>query len=528
MELDLVVVSPTAASAAVTSKEAGALFNLIEVKQDLSFVEKVLLSKSQIFQLFNKLAHSDGGSAMVSRHEPFGGCVLETVGFYESKGLMVDIFAREKAFVEEDIAKLRSDQLPAGLYGALHGRKLLIFYWQPSKKFTDARRSDISCNFLRYLVELCDVVYSCIELENAGPSMASIGTSSSKRKRTQRLQVSMIDYTEMKDEDCILFCESAMPDVGQELCKALATLDEKIGASASEFSSIEELSNIKKEEVLSVFASLSAYLRLVCPWEEKLLADGENRACTSSLDFIKYHEGWNGQSIKADGKALSEMGTKLLEVLAADKKKKVFIGSKVAVEGYDGSFVIARESKRFHSVDHPAGDHFRQWPDFCAEQLGLALQKKVQLAASLTDERGVQQEARLDDTCELMKTVTLSDIRVSQLEAQVVLFGSQTHLLILDENNVLQSVVLDVTLASQTCQICLRDKLGSAEETAKLSSSCYELDYLYHIFNKYAVSLPLLRASPRCITFRMLINGSHNGIDAEVVKHPKMALDNLR
>ncbi|EFJ31667.1 hypothetical protein SELMODRAFT_408444 [Selaginella moellendorffii] len=1013
MELDLVVVSPIAASAAAPSREACALFSLIEVKsdkQELSFVEKVLLSESQIFELFNKLAP---GSVRVEDQRWFldtgllEAVSLETVGFYGSKGLMVDIFAREKAFVEEDIAKLRSDQLPAGLYGALHGRKLLIFYWQPSKKFTDARRSDISCNFIRYLVELCDVVYSCIELENGGASMASIGTSSSKRKRTQRLQVSMvkssdndfnvrrgfrlpagggasrlsprklsegfyrtglletekytpkesfshdhatvppeklgevvkswgdvqIDYTEMKDEDFILFCQSAMPDSGQELREALATLDDKISAAGSEFSSTEELFNKEKEEVLSVFArGLNAYLRLACPWEEKLLlGGGEQRACTGSVDFIKYHEGWNEQSIEADEKALSEMEAKLLEVLAADKKEKVFIGSKVSVQGFSGFFVIAREGKRlsgpmtygetftairghsrvearlltrnggpevvssdnfdlfagkklvarntrFRSVDHPSGDHFRQWLGFCAEEVGLMLKKKIQLAASLKDQvdatedyllqciladcldevgnvdfakklkelqgrevedpslsdsvrslcmgayvmrrqqfmgifldlvedslfhilkskvkleleaqhkarveslkqkksdvasaykmklsqsdgealpkikikscrptsggsswrvfsllkgdvpkisisflrqqthseriiwkvveflpqkkelelqaaksehiivpssSGLQTIADIDsqeytlsnvillksgqvllfvkgvvESCmaiylcqslgsririperEPMKVlkrgfdlaafdeasnfiafyeqslaaikifrftdgfrelfwtgvdieldkyhgsttitglhfvpsraelllfdatgcvrvfevaqpammkprtiqlldsflkacvtpdVTLSDICVSsvhQLEAQVVLFGSQTHLLVLDdEKNVLHSVVLDVTLASQTCQIRLRDKCDSAEETPMSTSVCYEVDYLYHIFDKYAVSPPLLRASPRCITFRMVVrvlNGSHDGNDAEVVKHAKMVLDKLR
>ncbi|EFJ05255.1 hypothetical protein SELMODRAFT_431721 [Selaginella moellendorffii] len=91
---------------------------------------------------------------------------------------------------DEEVKALREDLLLLRLYGALSVEKLVLFYWHPDKKFSAARRGDLSCNFIRYLLDLCHTVYCCIDVKDGN------GKLGPKKNRTQKLQISIVSLSE--------------------------------------------------------------------------------------------------------------------------------------------------------------------------------------------------------------------------------------------------------------------------------------------------------------------------------------------
>lgn len=106
------------------------------------------------------------------------------------------------------------------------------------------------------------------------------------------------------------------------------------------------------------------------------------------------------------------------------------------------------------------------------------------------------------DTMSHLKTMELDDIIVSDiksLEAKMVWFGPQMHLLIHDSRRpeLICSKLLEITSVSEVCQLAKvqnnvnGDQGGRSSPVQKDASSCPELDYMYHIFDKYSTSPPL-------------------------------------
>lgn len=88
-----------------------------------------------------------------------------------------------------------------------------------------------------------------------------------------------------------------------------------------------------------------------------------------------------------------------------------------------------------------------------------------------------------------LDNIIASDIK--NLEAKTVWFGPQMHLLISDSARpeLICSKVLESTLASEIYQ--LKDVQSSLNKDHVDVQSCPELDYVYHIFDKFSTSPPL-------------------------------------
>jgi hypothetical protein len=89
--------------------------------------------------------------------------------------------------------------LQPGLHAVVHDDTLYVIYWhQGQDKLSAATRKDISCNFIRYLVELCDTVHICLDTSGLGEILSSAARTSglSHKKRTQRLKVSVVKSSE--------------------------------------------------------------------------------------------------------------------------------------------------------------------------------------------------------------------------------------------------------------------------------------------------------------------------------------------
>ncbi|CAK9229490.1 unnamed protein product [Sphagnum troendelagicum] len=156
-EEDVVIADPEAGGVHDTR-----LYNLMRIisdKQDLSFVEKVVLPKEEIVSLCNRLIRN---SARVAGHdrqdlidfESLNSSALRTVGFSGHKDVIVEIFSRIGILDRDAIGRMRDRTLQPGLHAAVHEHTLYLLYWHRGENLSNATRKDISCTFIRYLVEL--------------------------------------------------------------------------------------------------------------------------------------------------------------------------------------------------------------------------------------------------------------------------------------------------------------------------------------------------------------------------------------
>lgn len=180
------------------------LYNLMHIvsdKQDLSFVEKVVLPKEEIFSLCNKLVRN---SARVAGHdrqdlidfESLNSSALRTVGFYGHKDVIVEIFSRVGIVDRDIIRSMRDGTLQPGLHAAVHEHTLYLLYWHQGENLSNATRKDISCTFIRYLVELCDIVHICLNSAGLGDMLPASGRNFPQKQRMQRLKISVVKASE--------------------------------------------------------------------------------------------------------------------------------------------------------------------------------------------------------------------------------------------------------------------------------------------------------------------------------------------
>ncbi|XP_057849508.2 uncharacterized protein LOC131060346 [Cryptomeria japonica] len=177
------------------------LFRVMHVvpdKQDYNFVEKIQLAQDEVLSLCNKLVPS---SAFAYLGEPprvridfnlLNQRRLPAAGFYGDKTMIIRIFRKESLVDERVLAEMERRRFEPGLYVSLPegGRKVLVFYWHEGEHFKQASRKEVSCNFIRYLVELCDRVYVCMEGSYPFEAMAASAIGASRRpKPIKQIQV---------------------------------------------------------------------------------------------------------------------------------------------------------------------------------------------------------------------------------------------------------------------------------------------------------------------------------------------------
>lgn len=203
------------------------LFNLMHIrsdKQDLSFVEKVMLHQADIFDLCNQIVP---GSARLLQHENqqfdqqsinfdlLKRFSVHPVGFYGNKTAMMEIFGGCGIVDDVTLKLMREDKLLPGLYGALGEKILHILYWHQGESLSEASRKDISCNFIRYLVELCPIVHICLDATGLEASLLS-SKSFKKKVRTQRLKL-FVEKSSENDLKVHPGFEIHLPNCGNDL-----------------------------------------------------------------------------------------------------------------------------------------------------------------------------------------------------------------------------------------------------------------------------------------------------------------------
>lgn len=180
-----------------TKTDTRRLYILMQIKsdkQDLSFVEKVMLPQADIFDLCNRIVPN---SAKLLGHENqqflnfdlLNSLSVNPIGFYGNKSVMLEVFSKYGIVGEAPLTLMREEKLLPGLYGILYEGTLHIFYWHQGQSLSDASRKDISCNFIRYLVELCDVVHICLDAAGLESLLVASKSNSSKKVRTRRLKL---------------------------------------------------------------------------------------------------------------------------------------------------------------------------------------------------------------------------------------------------------------------------------------------------------------------------------------------------
>ena len=190
---------------AVVPAASNPLYSLMQIKldkQDLSLVEKVTLLQSGIYSLCNRVVptsvvHNLGQDRYQIHFSQLNNFSLRIVGFYGNKNVMMDIF-RTNHIVDRSVLRLmEKGELPPGLYSSLQKKTLQLFYWhQGSSTMSPASRKDISCNFIRYLAELCSSVHICLDSPELGKLLSDSESTLVNKKRSQRLKISVVKASE--------------------------------------------------------------------------------------------------------------------------------------------------------------------------------------------------------------------------------------------------------------------------------------------------------------------------------------------
>ena len=190
---------------AVVPAASNPLYSLMQIKldkQDLSLVEKVTLLQSGIYNLCNRVVptsvvHNLGQDKHQINFSQLNNSSLRIVGFYGNKNVMMDIFRSNHTVDRSTLRLMEKGELPPGLYSSLQQKTLQLFYWhQGSSTMSPASRKDISCNFIRYLAELCSSVHICLDSPELGKLFSGSESTLVNKKRTQRLKISVVKASE--------------------------------------------------------------------------------------------------------------------------------------------------------------------------------------------------------------------------------------------------------------------------------------------------------------------------------------------
>ncbi|MCO5596634.1 hypothetical protein L7F22_050701 [Adiantum nelumboides] len=194
--------------ACLPSSSTFQLMEIVSDKQDLSFVQKVQVSEAHIAKLCNLVVPCSAKEDKDGRitHLDFNALNTQSahvVGFYGEKAIIAKIFRKEGLAPLDFLNRMEANLLTSGLYASTNGLNgiLCLLYWDGRQQAEEASRKDVSCNFVRYLEEICETVYVC--LEGKGMEEATIqrhiGAGATERKRrTQRLQVATRKESENK------------------------------------------------------------------------------------------------------------------------------------------------------------------------------------------------------------------------------------------------------------------------------------------------------------------------------------------
>ncbi|GLJ34392.1 hypothetical protein SUGI_0691490 [Cryptomeria japonica] len=182
------------------------VMRIVPNRQDYSFVEKVQLPEDECdlpqirinFDALNQLH-------------------LPAVGFYGDKKTMVQVFRKACLIHESVLAKMEEARFEPGFYVTIPQEVagiLVAFYWHEGDHLKEACRKDMSCNFIRYVVELCQCIHICLGGNYPFEALAASAINThSKAKRTRKIQVTSVKNSENDLELLPRFKVSIDPEV---------------------------------------------------------------------------------------------------------------------------------------------------------------------------------------------------------------------------------------------------------------------------------------------------------------------------
>eukprot|EP01018_Ginkgo_biloba_P007841 Gb_06198 [translate_table: standard] len=178
------------------------VMRIVSDKQDMSFVEKVHIPEDQILSLCNRIVPNAAETVCHSQQIRIDFTALDkqslqAIGFYGDKQMMARIF-KDMGIIDDSIlTQMEEERFEPGLYVGLLKELIVVFYWHQGAHLKNASRKDVSCNFIRYVVDLCDNVYACIGEYNLFQALAASAASAChKRRRTQKLKISHVQNSE--------------------------------------------------------------------------------------------------------------------------------------------------------------------------------------------------------------------------------------------------------------------------------------------------------------------------------------------
>ncbi|GLJ12791.1 hypothetical protein SUGI_0197900 [Cryptomeria japonica] len=175
------------------------VMRIVSDKQELSFVEKVHIPEDQIFHLCNQIVPNAAVKCPDIKIDfnSLNDISLPTIGFYGNKQMMARILKDMRVVDNATLKLMQEGNLEPGLYVSLLKEVIVIFYWHQGITLKDASRKEVSCNFIRYVVDLCDDVYACVEGNELFDSLAAyVANKSRRRRRTERLKISHVQNSE--------------------------------------------------------------------------------------------------------------------------------------------------------------------------------------------------------------------------------------------------------------------------------------------------------------------------------------------
>lgn len=116
--------------------------------------------------------------------------------------------------------EMERDKAPA-MYAINHGKCLYVLYWHQGDRLEEASKKAVSCNFVRYLMDLARTVYVCLdEADLAVPvSLVSPSRVLSRHHRTQRMHIAPVSHRkgEVEVKTGFHICPDSLKDATKDV-----------------------------------------------------------------------------------------------------------------------------------------------------------------------------------------------------------------------------------------------------------------------------------------------------------------------
>ncbi|GLJ34388.1 hypothetical protein SUGI_0691360 [Cryptomeria japonica] len=559
------------ASVAGLSPNLFRVMRIVPDKQDYSFVEKVQLPEHEILRLCNKFMPASASACLGNppriridfdglNQRPFS-----AVGMYGEKKMLIRILRMKGLLEESVVAQLEGGNFEAGLYIIVPletTSPVVAFYWHEGEHFREASRKDVSCNFIRYLVELCDYVYICVEGSYDFHTLAtSMASSRSKASRTRRVHVTSVKNS---DNDVEL-----LPGFNVRI-DGWGFINSKTSSALS--GNKDGMFNHNRILVFCEGYQRCSFMTVEPKEKEKFVWKVcELSPMKKDLKVLTTNSG--PAIVPACGTrsmALYDKSRFKIGIYKFDESfRKVYAtGVEVQLETYKGSKVI----KWMHLIPRKmelllVDDsntvrvlEIHEKPMMKSKHISLPLQQPLSKACISADGfffivfRQSQSSSYLDVSLEgreiMLEVYVLGDLMnhlktikfisdesrtpdLDHLQVKINSFGPQSHLVLHspdDAPGFFSSHLLKTVSAKEVVQQEVQNKVPDGEQgETEIGGPCPPLGYIYHIFDKFATTPALFPTDKKDITFNIVLDNSADPCNGEAcIKYLEALVRKLR